>query len=404
MIQPTFARKRIDITWSTLFIFIWRYFTRSTISELTQTEIEHLWSPDQTLVTFTVRTDFDLCLQAYAFPAGSEIVVSAVTIPDMIRIVEHHNFVAVPVDIQDDGSVSAVDMEALVTAETKAVLVAHLFGSHMEFDDIAIAAKQRGLVVFEDCAEAFCGRHFTGCQKADVSMFSFGLIKTGTALGGGIFTIRDASVLSNVRSIQAQYPRQATTTYLIRVVKYSVFKMLTDSPFAYGMFLAILDFWKVNHRAFIRRLSRSFAPKTLMLQIRQQPSPLLLQLMSYRLSTFQVNHLQARQERVAYLSTLRPVEFRPVGYGRKHHTYWLCAVQTSAPDSLSKRFYRLGFDAADGGTSLAVGLSKDYPVPVNAERIMKSVIYMPMDHAYSAKQLKQLALLVHSYPKADSMN
>ena len=38
-------------------------------------------------------------LEALALPAGSEVLVSAVTHPDMIRILEAHELVAVPVDL-----------------------------------------------------------------------------------------------------------------------------------------------------------------------------------------------------------------------------------------------------------------------------------------------------------------
>jgi perosamine synthetase len=76
----------------------------------------------------------------------------------------------------------------------------------MAFDGTAAAAKVRGIMVFEDCAEAFHGREYTGSGGADVSMFGFGFIKTATALGGAVLTIRDPSLVVSVRAIQAQYP------------------------------------------------------------------------------------------------------------------------------------------------------------------------------------------------------
>lgn len=394
MINPTFARKCIDITWGCLWTFIWRFITQTETASQTEVDIEDLWCPDQTLVAFTVRSGFDLCLQACAFPAGSEIVVSAVTIPDMVRIIEYHELVAVPVDMQDDGSVSAIDVQAVITSKTRAILIAHLFGSRMPFDDIATVAKRNGIMVFEDCAEAFCGLEFTGNRQADVSMFSFGLIKTSTALGGGILTIRNPSLLYSVKSIQSQYSSQTTSKFLVRVAKYAIFKGLTDSAVAYGTFLAILGLFKLDHHVLIRKLSRSFLPHSLMVQIRQRPSAPLLQLLRYRISTFEFDHLKKRQERVACLASLTPEDCRPIGFGQAHHVYWLCPIQVPRPDILLEGLYRAGFDAADGGTSLAVVSSTEHARPQRAEKIMRSVVYLPMDHSYDRKTLKQLADLI----------
>lgn len=399
MIKPTFARKCIDITWGNLWTFIWRFITRTETASQPEIDIEELWYPNQTLVAFTVRSGFDLCLQACAFPPGSEIIVSAVTIPDMVRIIEYHELVAVPVDIKDDGSVSPDDVKALVTPKTRAILIAHLFGNRMPFDDIATAAKRKGIVVFEDCAEAFCGRQFTGNHQADVSMFSFGLIKTSTALGGGILTIRDSSLLSSVKSIQSRYPSQTTSKFWLKVAKYTFFKGLTDSAMAYGIFLAILGLCQLDHHVLIRKLSRSFLPHTLMVQIRQRPSAPLLHLLRYRISTFEFNHPKQRQERVAYLSSLIPEDCRPIGFGEKHHVYWLCPIRVPRPDILLESLYQAGFDAADGGTSLAVVSSREHATSQRAEKIMKSVVYLPMDHRYNQKTLKKLADLICLHQK-----
>ena len=50
-------------------------------------------------VFLSVRTALDLLLEAWALPRGSEVLMSAVTIPDMVAIVRHHGLVPVPVDL-----------------------------------------------------------------------------------------------------------------------------------------------------------------------------------------------------------------------------------------------------------------------------------------------------------------
>ena len=50
----------------------------------------------------SVRSGWDLLLHVLAWPAGSEVIVSAITHPDMIRILRAHGLVPVPVDVDLD--------------------------------------------------------------------------------------------------------------------------------------------------------------------------------------------------------------------------------------------------------------------------------------------------------------
>src|SRR4051812_43735202 len=53
----------------------------------------------QALVTLSVRSALDLYLQARTIPRGSEVIVSAITHPDIAEILRYHGLVPVPVDL-----------------------------------------------------------------------------------------------------------------------------------------------------------------------------------------------------------------------------------------------------------------------------------------------------------------
>ena len=58
-------------------------------------------SPDgEVLATLSVRSGFDALLTALALPAGSEVLLSGWTIPDMARVVRAHGLVPVPLDCE----------------------------------------------------------------------------------------------------------------------------------------------------------------------------------------------------------------------------------------------------------------------------------------------------------------
>src|SRR5258706_1533966 len=176
--------------------------------ESAKERLERAWCLDRlNLACLSVRSGFDALLTALAFPAGSEIVLSAVNIRDMARIIEAHVLVAVPVDIDMRRlAVVASAVERALTPRTRAVLVAHLFGSRMPMDDIARLARERGLVLIEDCAQVFTGDGWRGHRDSDACLFSFGPIKTATALAGGIASFRDAGLRERGSGVQGGWP------------------------------------------------------------------------------------------------------------------------------------------------------------------------------------------------------
>ncbi len=166
------------------------------------------------LVCQSVRSAFDLYLSAVALPPGSEVLVTALTIPDMVRILEDHGLVPVPVDL--DPSTLAPRAEwiaAARTPRTRALLVAHLLGARMELPACD------GLLVIEDAAQAYVGPSWRGSVAADVSFFSFGSLKTATALGGALAYVRSPDVRRAMERIQASWPVQPVAQYARKVAK-----------------------------------------------------------------------------------------------------------------------------------------------------------------------------------------
>src|SRR5262245_25571671 len=180
-------RKQLDIGWSELAFGLCQCFTaqpQPTIEEV----LGNGWiAGDEAVVSLSVRTGWDLFLAAHQFPPGSEILTTAVTIPDMVRVIEQHGLVAVPVAIDTDRlEPSLDDIERAITPRTRAILVAHLFGARVDMEPIIRLAREHDLLVVEDCAQAFVGREYAGHDETYCSLFSFGPIKTATSLGGAV--------------------------------------------------------------------------------------------------------------------------------------------------------------------------------------------------------------------------
>ena len=62
-------------------------------SEILLEEVQSIFTAnanERAIVTFSVRSMLDLYLQVRNFPAGSEIIMTGINIPDMLKIMEEH--------------------------------------------------------------------------------------------------------------------------------------------------------------------------------------------------------------------------------------------------------------------------------------------------------------------------
>ena len=113
---PMWPRKQLDIGWTDLCFGLLQCAT-ARIRPATGEVVGRGWvPPEQAVVTLSVRTGWDLLLTTLGLPVGSQVITSAVTIPDMVRIIEHHGLVPVPVGI--DSASLEVDIEGLEQAIT----------------------------------------------------------------------------------------------------------------------------------------------------------------------------------------------------------------------------------------------------------------------------------------------
>ena len=249
-----------------------------------------------------------------SFPPRSEVLISALTIPDMARIVQSHGLVPVPVDL--DVGTAAPNMASLrraITPVSRAVVVAHLFGTRIPMDPIVAVAKEHGLLVVEDCAQAFDGGYYHGHRESDVVMFSFGPIKTATALGGGVFRVRNPELLQRMRELQSHYPLQGRLAYLRRVLKYAMLKAISSRPF----FTVLTGFWTLmgyDFDRFVNRQTRGFPGPEFLRRIRQQPSTPLLAVLDRRLRRYDLRRLERRTSRGQLMASLLGGEGRLPGH------------------------------------------------------------------------------------------
>jgi dTDP-4-amino-4,6-dideoxygalactose transaminase len=355
-----------------------------------QRGVEKLWAPN-TVASLSVRSGLDALLHVLSFPRGSEIIVSAITIPHVVDILLEHGLVLVPVDIDlATLAIDADDVRGAITPRTTAILVAHLFGSRMPLDDVAAVAREHSLPLFEDCAQANDGSSWRGHADATVSMFSFGSIKRQTALGGGLLRFKDATLAEQVRQRQATYPRQGRGAYLERVMTMLVLKAVAIRA-VFNAFVRICRVRGVDHDKTLGTALRAFSKGDLFARLRQQPSVPLLRMLHRRLRQSAVTSVAERVAIVDVVTSEFPELDHP-GADASHHSHWLFPMLTSQPVELMHELWARGFDATCGASNLVSVKAPDgRAVPEQAERLMDEVLYLPLYPSSSEAEMRAMA-------------
>lgn len=389
-------RKRLDIAWSDVLFGIRSCLWPPSLEEAERRLQRVLPCGEAGLACLSVRSGFSALLQALDFPAGSEILVSAVTIRDMTRVVEAHGLVPVPIDLDMRRlAVQPESMARAVTPRTRAILVAHLFGSRMPLEPVLRFAQEHGLFVIEDCAQAYAGPADLQTPQADVSMFSFGTIKTATALGGGILCFRDPALLDAVRRQQSRWPVRSRGQFLSRLVKYSLLILLSYRP-VYSVFIGLCRALGIDHDRLIGERVRGFPGADLLGQIRQRPSAPLLALLERRIRRFDPGTISRRTAAAQYAIERMPAVRRP-GDQAADHTHWVFPILHENLEGLQRSLWRKGFDATRGATSLCVvDPPADRPElePVEARQAFRQFLYLPVDAGLSRRCIERLTTAV----------
>lgn len=337
------------------------------------------WLKQSWLPCLSVRSGVDLVFQAQRWPAGDDVLLSALTVPDMPRIVTHHGLVPLPVDLVPRGCLPAVEsLERACTDRTRAIVVAHLFGMRMDMQPIVDLARRRGLFVIEDCAQVFEADAYSGHPDSDAVLFSFGPIKTATALGGGLLRVKDPELANRIAGIQAAYPVQSRWSVAGRLLRYSVMKGLSHR-WVYAWIARGCRLAGVDQDDLVAGAARNFPPDRLFERLRQQPSMALVRLLLRRLATYDPHRLAARRARGESMRACLPSAMALRCDVAVDNTYWVYPILVDDPLETVQRLRQAGFDATCRTRLAIVEPPPTRPEldPVHVRRLLEHLVFLP---------------------------
>jgi dTDP-4-amino-4,6-dideoxygalactose transaminase len=220
---PSFTKEEADAVQSLLMSNKVNYWTGSETRYFEQEFAA--WSGARYAVALANGTlALDVALKALGVGKGDEVVVTSRTFIASVSCIVNAGAVPVFADVElDSGNISAASIAKVLTPKTKAVICVHLAGWPCDMDAIMALAKQHGIKVIEDCAQAHGARYkgrSVGCI-GHVGAWSFCQDKIMTTGGeGGMVTTNDETLWRSMwaykdhgKSYEAVYEREHPPGY-----------------------------------------------------------------------------------------------------------------------------------------------------------------------------------------------
>lgn len=144
-----------------------------------------------------------LTLVSFGIRQGDEVITTPCTAIPTSEAITLAGANVVFADIEKGGyNISVESIKQKITPKTKAIIPVHLYGMPCDMEAICALAKEKGLVVIEDCAQAQ-GARLNGTRVGnfgDAACFSFFPSKNLGGFGdGGAMTAKEKAVIDKFR-------------------------------------------------------------------------------------------------------------------------------------------------------------------------------------------------------------
>ncbi|CAN5745397.1 hypothetical protein BH11MYX4_BH11MYX4_66930 [soil metagenome] len=329
--------------------------------------IGDLVGDDEVLVTASARAAFDLVLEGLRLAPGDEVLFTP-TIGRMPDLARERGLGAVFVDLDPRTLAPALaSLEAALGPRARVLVGTHLFGARAAMGDALRLARSRGVVVVEDRAQAFHDPRDAGDPHADVVIHSFGVLKTASALGGGLLRVREPRLRRRVAELHDAWPEQPAASYA-RVVLGHLGARWLGRRRVHAAAVQAFERLGVDVDPLALRI---VAPAPSARSRRQRPSRALLAVLARRLQTFTPETLVARREAVRRITDRLPPGLDHVGGSLAEHAHWVLPIVAPRPDALVSALRAAGLHA----TRKLVHLESAPATP--ATGWLQQIVYLP---------------------------
>jgi dTDP-4-amino-4,6-dideoxygalactose transaminase len=380
-------------------------------------------------VVSTCRIAFHLVLKSLGLQTGDEVLMTPLTIPDMVNAI--HTLGLKPVFVDLTLAAQNIDLEDLkrkITPRSRVLLITHLAGLvPPDMRSIAAAAREAGLALVEDISQNYDARaegQLLGTfGVAAVGSFSIG--KTLASLGGGVVLTSDEKIAQAVRLYSRELLTKPGKGFLLGqalanlkfnlATHRTVFSLLTyravlavcrGNP---AMINALQEAKRDPRKGAVENLPFDANPRILRSEMPKEAFTYGCDLQGGLLLGILKNHrtLTDRRRGLAHhLTAWLSREARrwapsSLEEGPNRNVYWHYPLVVPEEPGRFQMFLLLnGID--NGGYALALCSELPAFAPFAADtpcarRIKQNTVFLPIHNSFSLKQMEYIAKVVNRY-------
>ena len=224
--EATYVQECLATTWISS---VGRFIDEFEVRFAEFCDVEHA------IATNNGTTALHLALAALGVGPEDEVIVPTLTYIATANAVSYCGATPVLADSEPVGmTIDAADIRRKITPRTKAIVPVHLYGQAADMNSINALAREHGLLVIEDAAEAHgarAGGRMVGSIGSCASFSFFGnkIVTTGE---GGAVTTNDAALAARLRLLRGQ-GMDLARRYWFPVVGYNY--RMANIPAAIGL-------------------------------------------------------------------------------------------------------------------------------------------------------------------------
>ncbi len=332
----------------------------------------------KSIFCLSARTGLDLTLRTLNLSPGATILATSVNIPDMFSVLKAHQLVTLPIAIDKQTlGLNLQELEDAITPSCKVILIAHLFGAIANLDEVVLFAKKHQLIIIEDCAQAF-NHNYKGHPATDVSLFSFGLIKTNTCLTGAMICFNNQLIFDNVKLLNQQLPVQDTQKYLGKILKALTIKLIT-LKWIYTLLYITTQRLNKDFDAVLAGFTKGFPGNNVMEKIKFRPCYANLRLLYKRTHVVNDQSITHRVEVALKILDKIPMSMR-IGALNQNHSHWVIPIASENPIALITSLREKGIDATTKASSL-INIMDEKKAGKNGDLNLEELVYVPINRA-----------------------
>ena len=134
-----------------------------------------------------------VALSGLGIGPGDEVIVPGYTFIASMSSIVYARAIPILAEVDKTLNLDPKDVRRKITPRTKALMAVHMLGNPARLDELKAIADEKGLLLIEDCAQAF-GARYKGRSIGSIGRagtFSFNIFKTITAGDGGMVVTDD---------------------------------------------------------------------------------------------------------------------------------------------------------------------------------------------------------------------